>query len=101
MHILITGGAGFVGSGLALHLRQACSDATVVCMDNLYRRGSELNLPRLQKAGVEFHRGDVRDGKSFPVGPFDYLDYLIEPLRRTGAAVIRFCENPLSLQPSC
>ena len=65
MRILITGEAGFVGSGLALHLRQACSDATVVCMDNLYRRGSELNFPRLQKAGVEFHRGDVRDGKSF------------------------------------
>jgi CDP-paratose 2-epimerase len=73
MRILITGGAGFVGSSLALHLRQACSDAAVVCMDNLYRRGSELNLPRLQKAGVEFHRGDVRDGNSFPAGPFDYL----------------------------
>jgi CDP-paratose 2-epimerase len=68
MRVLITGGAGFVGSSLALHLRQACSDATVVCMDNLYRRGSELNLPRLQKAGVEFHRGDVRDGNSFPAG---------------------------------
>ena len=51
MRILITGGAGFVGSSLALHLRQACSDAAVVCMDNLYRRGSELNVPRLQKAG--------------------------------------------------
>jgi nucleoside-diphosphate-sugar epimerase len=98
MRILITGEAGFVGSGLALHLRQACSDATVVCMDNLYRRESALNLSRLQKAGVEFHRGDVRDGKSFPAGSFDYR---IEPLRRTGAAVIRFCENPLSLQPSC
>ena len=73
MRILITGGAGFVGSGLALPLRQACSDATLVCMANLYRRGSELNLPRLQKAGVEFHRGDVRDGNSFPAGPFDYL----------------------------
>src|SRR4030095_3926551 len=98
MRILITGEAEFVGSGLALHLRQACSDAPVVCMDNLYRRESELNLSRLQKAGVEFHRGDVRDGKSFPAGPFDYR---IEPLRRTGAAMIRFCENPLSLQPSC
>jgi CDP-paratose 2-epimerase len=63
MRILITGGAGFVGSSLALCLRQACSDATVVCMDNFYRRGSELNLPRLQKAGVQFHQGDVRDGK--------------------------------------
>ena len=42
MRILIAGGAGFVGSSLALHLREAFSDAEVVCMDNLYRRGSEL-----------------------------------------------------------
>ena len=29
--------------------------------DNLYRRGSELNLPRLEAAGVEFVRADVRN----------------------------------------
>jgi CDP-paratose 2-epimerase len=29
-------------------------------LDNLYRRGSELNLARLEAAGVEFVRGDVR-----------------------------------------
>src|SRR2546429_187751 len=51
----------------------AFSNAAVVCLDNLSGGGSELNLPRLQKAGVEFHRGDVRDGNSFPAGPFDYL----------------------------
>jgi nucleoside-diphosphate-sugar epimerase len=73
MRILITGGAGFVGSSLALHVRQACSDSTIVCMDNFYRRGSELNLSRLQKAGLEFHRDDVGDRNSFPAGPFDYL----------------------------
>jgi CDP-paratose 2-epimerase len=42
-------------------------------MDNLYRRGSELNVPRLEQAGVQFHAGDVRDGNSFPAGPFDFL----------------------------
>ena len=73
MRVLVTGGAGFVGSSLGMRVRHTCSDAAVVCMDNLYRRGSELNLPRLQKAGIEFHRGDVRDGNSFPPGPYDYL----------------------------
>ncbi len=33
----------------------------IVAFDNLYRRGSELNLPRLAEAGVEFVRGDVRE----------------------------------------
>ena len=30
-------------------------------MDNLHRRGSELNVGRLERAGVRFVRGDVRD----------------------------------------
>jgi CDP-paratose 2-epimerase len=71
--LLITGGAGFVGSNLALALRQAFPKAEIVAMDNLYRRGSELNVPRLEKEGVRFHRGDVRDPKSFPPGAFDIL----------------------------
>ena len=73
MRILITGGAGFVGSNLAIHVRRAFADAEVVCMDNLYRHGSELNVVRLERDGVKFHRGDVRDTGSFPTGPFNFL----------------------------
>jgi CDP-paratose 2-epimerase len=73
MRILITGGAGFVGSNLALAAKANFPDAEIVCMDNLYRRGSELNVPRLEKAGVKFHRGDVREPNTFPPGPFDFL----------------------------
>lgn len=71
--ILITGGAGFVGSSLAVRIREADSAATVVAMDNLYRRGSELNLARLRAHGVRFHYGDVREAASFPAGPFDLI----------------------------
>ena len=73
MRILITGGAGFVGSNLALALRAELPGADIVCLDNLYRRGSELNVPRLEQAGAKFHRGDVRDPAAFPAGPFDVL----------------------------
>jgi CDP-paratose 2-epimerase len=73
VRILITGGAGFVGSNLAIALKAAEPAAEIVAMDNLYRRGSDLNLPRLQAAGVQFHRGDVREPGTFPAGPFDVL----------------------------
>lgn len=59
--VLITGGAGFVGSNLAVSLASRHPDWEILALDNLYRRGSELNLPRLEEAGIEFVRGDVRN----------------------------------------
>lgn len=73
MRILITGGAGFIGSNLALHARAEFAGAEIVCMDSLHRKGSELNVPRLQEAGVVFQRGDVRCVEDFPAGEFDFL----------------------------
>ncbi len=58
--MLVTGGAGFVGSSVARRLAADDVGAHVVAFDNLRRRGSELNVPRLQAAGVEFRLGDVR-----------------------------------------
>jgi CDP-paratose 2-epimerase len=58
--VLVTGGAGFVGANLAVALRDRHPDWEVVALDNLRRRGSELNLPRLRAAGVRFEHGDVR-----------------------------------------
>ncbi|MDF1713458.1 MAG: NAD-dependent epimerase/dehydratase family protein, partial [Akkermansiaceae bacterium] len=71
--ILVTGGAGFVGSNLCLALRSAYPESSIVAMDNLYRSGSELNVSRLENAGVKFYRGDVRDPDSFPREPFDLM----------------------------
>ena len=51
--VLITGGAGFVGASLAVALVRRHPDWELVALDNLHRRGSELNLPRLERAGVD------------------------------------------------
>ena len=59
--LLITGGAGFVGSSLALMFRQSYPDWQIVCFDNLKRRGSELNLDRLHRGSITFRHGDVRN----------------------------------------
>ena len=67
--ILITGGAGFVGSALALQFKRAYPDRRLIAFDNLKRRGSELNLPRLREAGVEFVHGDVRSKEDFDALP--------------------------------
>jgi CDP-paratose 2-epimerase len=59
--VLVTGGAGFAGATIALALALRHPDWELVALDNLKRRGSELNLPRLRAAGVRFVHGDVRE----------------------------------------
>ena len=74
--VLITGGAGFVGANLAVGLASRQPDWELVALDNLHRRGSELNLRRLEDAGVAFVKGDVRE--SGDLMAVEGIDALIE-----------------------
>jgi CDP-paratose 2-epimerase len=92
--ILVAGGAGFVGSNLALRLRARYPDARVLVADSLKRRGSEWNLPRLAAERIAFVHADVRrpDDLTFPGLRFDLVvDCSAEP------AVLAAYENG----PSC
>ncbi|TWA61020.1 CDP-paratose 2-epimerase [Azospirillum brasilense] len=72
--IVVTGGAGFVGSNLALLFKRDQPEAEVVAFDNLRRRGSELALERLRAGGVRFAHGDVRNPEDLEeLGAFDLL----------------------------
>lgn len=62
MKILILGGAGFVGSNLAMHLKNT-HEITVV--DNLVRRGSENNLNEFKDNNIKFIHGDIRNTEDF------------------------------------
>ena len=63
MKILITGGCGFVGSNLALALKN--DNHEVIVLDNLKRRGSELNINRLKEHDIHFYHGDIRAKEDF------------------------------------
>jgi CDP-paratose 2-epimerase len=80
-NVVITGGAGFVGSSLALSLAERHPSWQIRAFDNLKRRGSELALSRLAKRGVQFVHGDVRDQADLrELGRFDLLiDCAAEP----------------------
>ena len=62
--ILVTGGAGFVGSNLASNLLTEGFDVTI--FDALVRAGSQENLDWLRRGSNRLHfvRGDVRDFKA-------------------------------------
>ena len=61
--ILVTGGAGFVGSHISVALAKNLERGQVTAFDNLSRAGSETNLLLLESHGVEFVRGDIRSAK--------------------------------------
>lgn len=75
-NILITGGAGFVGSQMALSLKNKYPNYQIYVLDNLKRRGSELNIPRLKAANIHFIHGDIRNKEDFDGLPT--IDCIIE-----------------------
>ncbi len=76
MKILIAGGAGFVGSNLAIYFKQSYPGYDISCIDNLSRKGSALNLPRLQQAGIRFRKADTRFAEQIACN--DSIDIIID-----------------------
>jgi CDP-paratose 2-epimerase len=69
-----------VGSSLAFRFRRAWPTAEILSLDNLHRRGSELNVPRLAREAIRFVRADVRDTSSFDLPACDLIvDAAAEP----------------------
>jgi CDP-paratose 2-epimerase len=85
--ICITGGAGFVGSNLAVAFKRAHPRLEIVALDSLKRRGSELTLERLREHGIRFQHGDIRCPEDLAAVPaFDLLlDCSAEPSVQAGA----------------
>ena len=65
MKILITGGAGFIGSNFIFHMRQAHPDYNLVCLDKLTYAGNlETLAPVMNDPNFKFVRADIADRKA-------------------------------------
>ena len=61
MKVLITGGAGFIGSNFVRHLLSSNGDAEVVVIDRLTYAGRRDNLDGLPEDRLEFVEADICD----------------------------------------
>lgn len=74
--ILITGGCGFIGSNIAINLQLQYPSYRIIALDNLKRRGSELNVPRLKDHGIQFIHGDIRNKEDLQID--EKIDFIID-----------------------
>ena len=62
MTIIVTGGAGFIGSNFVFHMLQAHPDYRIVCLDKLTYAGNLSTLePVLQRDNLRFVKADICD----------------------------------------
>lgn len=61
MRILITGGSGFVGFNLLLYLKSKYLNFELIAIDNLQRRGSEINLKKIAELNIKFFHIDLKN----------------------------------------
>lgn len=62
MNIIVTGGAGFIGSNFVFHMLQAHPDYRIVCLDKLTYAGNLSTLePVMGNANFRFVKADICD----------------------------------------
>lgn len=78
MKVLVTGGAGFIGSNFVFHMLKAHPDYDIVCLDALTYAGNLSTLAPVMKEGnFSFVKGDITDRALimdlFAKEKFDYV----------------------------
>jgi CDP-paratose 2-epimerase len=76
MKILITGGCGFIGSNIAIFLKNKFNKLTVHSLDNLSRNSSKINLIRLKNNKIKNFKINISDKKK--INLLEKYDFVID-----------------------
>ena len=74
MRILITGGCGFIGSNLAIFLKDKIKNVKITSIDDLSRKGSNLNYKRLSEKKIKNFKSNIaKSNKIMKLPKFDLV----------------------------
>jgi len=76
MKILITGGCGFIGSNIAIFLKNKFNKLTIHSLDNLSRNSSKINLIRLKNNKIKNFKINISDKKK--INLLEKYDFVID-----------------------
>ncbi len=76
MKILITGGCGFIGSNIAIFLKNKINKLTVDSLDDLSRNTSKINLNRLKKYKIKNFNINISDKSK--INSLKKYDFIID-----------------------
>jgi len=94
MKVIVTGGAGFIGSNFIYYMIEKYPDYQIVCFDSLTYAGNLHTLENaLKKPGFKFVRGDISDKKTvFELFESEHPDVVVNFAAESH--VDRSIENP-------
>ena len=94
MKVLVTGGAGFIGSNFLYYMRKKRPNYELVCLDALTYAGNLSTLdPLLKNSEIKFVKGDISDRKFiFSLFETEHFDYVVNFAAESH--VDRSIENP-------
>lgn len=77
VQLLITGGAGFIGSNFIHYIRRKYPSYRIINLDKLTYAGNLENLAGVEKHNYTFHRGDIADAGTVDLIFQKGIDYVI------------------------
>ncbi len=85
LHILVTGGTGFIGTHLVNELVRRYQNAAIDIVDDLSNSSvSEARKEFFQRHGINFYKAKVGDFESPPGRKYDFIFHLASPVGPVG-----------------
>ena len=103
MTIIVTGGAGFIGSNFVFHMLKEHPDYRIVCLDKLTYAGNLSTLaPVMDNPNFRFVKADICDREAvYKLFEEEHPDMVVNFAAPSLSSAARYSESTASVTPPC